>query len=460
MLFFLKSSLCLTLLWGFYQLVLAKEKSFHFNRYYLLGICVFSLSVPFVTITQYVDASPLVSEIFSPTTAYTTGAEFSITEILLVIYISVCFILLGRFIFNILTLARRIQTNKVIHFHRYSIVLINQDIVPHTFFNYIFVNTSDFKNQQLEKELLTHELLHISQKHTIDILFTEFLHIVFWINPVWIFLKKSIRLNHEYLADMEVVNTYDNISEYQHLLVSKTARIHNNYLASNLNFLLTKKRLIMMTKPVSQGRTLLKQLLIIPLLICFIYAFSSKVYAQKTATKHEQVHKNQSTKDAFPPPPSSEIITIHEEEKQGYGTISIGNETYYYKTKKGIKTYYDQHGTIVESKKIKNRIPPPPPKIRKNTKLPNKMIGSILVDGERYYYKKEKKHYYDKYGNKVPVTSNNESGSIRKKGKTYFYKTKNNNRQYYDKYGNLIDADKMKELSLPPCPPPLPMRKH
>jgi len=239
----------------------------------------------------------------------------------------------------------------------------------------------------------------------------------------------------------------------------------------------------MMTTPVSQGRTLFKQLLIIPLLIGFIYAFSSKVYAQKTT--QQQVHKIKVYKGKLPPPPPPKTVTIHKEKNTGHGSISIGKDTYYYKTANGVKTYYDSHGKLINRKHIESKLPPLPPK--KNSKPKSVKVhkegGRIKIDGVTYFYKVKNnvRVYYDNFGNKidakkikkllppppppprttkkpVQVKINKTKKSININGSTYFYKVKNNIKTYYDKYGKQIDAKEMKKI-LPPPPPP-PKQKH
>ena len=110
-----------------------------------------------------------------------------------------------------------------------------------------------------------HELVHVTQKHTLDILFIEFLKAIFWFNPLFIFYKKAIQLNHEFLADEEIVKTYNNVPFYQNLLLQKSSEQQTIYLASNLNYLVTKKRLIMMTKRTSQKIVLLKKVAVVPI---------------------------------------------------------------------------------------------------------------------------------------------------------------------------------------------------
>jgi beta-lactamase regulating signal transducer with metallopeptidase domain len=47
------------------------------------------------------------------------------------------------------------------------------------------------------------------------------LQAVFWINPLFIFLKKAVQLNHEFLADENVIHKHRNTFQYQHLLLNK-----------------------------------------------------------------------------------------------------------------------------------------------------------------------------------------------------------------------------------------------
>jgi hypothetical protein len=125
----------------------------------------------------------------------------------------------------------------------------------------------------------------VNQKHTLDILLIEILKVIFWFNPIFIFYKKAIQLNHEFLADEKVVQSHNNVPFYQNLLLSKANANPTYYLASNLNYSVTKKRLIMMTKNTSKSRALLKKGMLIPLLTALVFSLCTKVVAQETTQK-------------------------------------------------------------------------------------------------------------------------------------------------------------------------------
>lgn len=292
--YFIKSGLCLALLLAFYHLVLEREKMHQFNRFYLLGSVLFSFVAPLYKI--YIEVAPLASEIVTPIIIDNNitmevvplqTEETDYTQYLLTVYAIIALILLVRFTKNLTTISLKIKQHQKIKKEKASLVLVEDAISPHTFWNYIFINKEEYNLNKIETELYTHELTHVLQKHTFDILLIELLQIIFWINPTFIFLKKAIKLNHEFLADNKVITTHKNTTEYQYLLLNRTTWNNEYYLASNLNYLLTKKRLLMMTKRSSRSKILLKKLAVIPLLAGFTLLFAERIEAYENVNNNE-----------------------------------------------------------------------------------------------------------------------------------------------------------------------------
>jgi beta-lactamase regulating signal transducer with metallopeptidase domain len=287
--FLLKSTISLTVFLGFYHLVLEREKMHQFNRFYLLFSIVISLVIPFLTfeIIKIVPAvqnfETIVEEpLLIPSTGISIEEKIDYTPyILSSLYGIISFLLLVRFGKNIRKLISKSNSNPNVKYKNANLVLVEEETLPHTFLNSIFINFDDYNNRNIEDELYSHELVHVTQKHTLDILFIEFLKAIFWFNPLFIFYKKAIQLNHEFLADEEIVKTYNNVPFYQNLLLQKGNGNQTIYLASNLNYLVTKKRLIMMTKSTSQKIAVLKKIAIVPILAGLIYFFCVEVVAQE-----------------------------------------------------------------------------------------------------------------------------------------------------------------------------------
>jgi hypothetical protein len=189
----------------------------------------------------------------------------------------------------------RLQISKVkspsVLLEGYKIVLINELVLPYSFFSAVFVNGHEFKKGQIPGELFSHEFAHIVQRHTLDIIFVELLKVFFWFNPIFIYYKKAIMLNHEYLADEVVTKSLSNLSSYKDILLNIVFRNHNTYLASSFNYSFTKKRLLMMTKKNYSKKAILKKIAVIPL---FLVMGFLAINAQDT-TRRVVVH--------MPPPP-------------------------------------------------------------------------------------------------------------------------------------------------------------
>ncbi|WP_428741345.1 M56 family metallopeptidase [Tenacibaculum sp.] len=368
--YLIKSGLCLVLLLAFYHLVLEREKMHQFNRFYLLGSVLFSFLAPLYKI--YIETVPNTlgttpSLITDTSMTINTVEEINYALYLFVVYAIVAIILFIRFTKNLFDIFLKIKQHQKINKDKATLVLVDDLMSPHTFWNYIFVNKKEYYSNKIETELYTHELTHASQKHTFDILLIEFLQIVFWINPTFIFLKKAIKLNHEFLADNNVITTHKNTTEYQYLLLNRATWNNEYYLASNLNYLLTKKRLLMMTKQSSRTKILLKKLAVIPVLAGFTFLFAERVKAEVTK-KHEseektRVFSSSTSKD----PKDLNLLNLNAGKKQD----SIPSSVTVYRKRVNHEdaeiTYYDAEGNKITKKfselteKEKEQLPPPPP---------------------------------------------------------------------------------------------------
>lgn len=298
--YIIKSGLCLALVLLVYKVLLEREHMYKFNRYYLLfGLC-FALVVPFITMEvaaeipitdttnnainfenmSSAEAIPLATE----TLQTTTGIPIWI-YVLVSLYIIGYLVFFLRFMNNIYQIFYKITRNAKTFYKKASLVLLKENILPHTFLHYIFIEKEAYETENIAEELYTHELAHVTQKHTLDIILIELIQIVFWFNPLLIYYKKAIQLNHEFLADEAVLKSNIQIPNYQQLLLDNASWNHNLYLASNLNFSVTKKRLQMMTKHTSRIRTWLFATLTIPIFIGALFLFSTKVEAKEVTAE-------------------------------------------------------------------------------------------------------------------------------------------------------------------------------
>lgn len=373
--YLLKSASCLALLLFFYHLILEKEKMHNFNRFYLLLGVLFSFLAPLITFTTYIQPTVFVTENFTETPfmveeipMIVEETPFDYWQLAIGVYLLISLVFLIRFGFNLFKIIRKIRTHTQIKHLTAVLILVDDKILPHTFWNYIFINKKEYESGTIEQELFTHELTHVTQKHTFDVLFIELLQAVFWINPLFIFLKRAIQLNHEFLADQTVINTHKNTLQYQHLLLNKAAWNNEYYLASNLNYSLTKKRLKMMTTQSSKTKIWLKKLAVLPLLAGFVFLFAERVEAQEKQEVIETIVEQ-------PYDTQKDLSESEVYKKYVYRNLTVKS-----KDKNG-KQISKKYSELNEEEKAR-LIPPPPLKLRKI--LPTKQQFEALKDSKNY----------------------------------------------------------------------------
>ncbi|WP_343705307.1 M56 family metallopeptidase [Flavobacterium sp.] len=294
--YLLKSGLLLAVFFAVYKLLLENERMFRFNRAYLLGSLIFSLVIPlqlfsigsvFSNGNQKIQLNQIMI-----VTSKAVLDKINYSQILIyflaVVYGVVTTILVVRFIRNLFSFYFRMKKSKVEIVKGEKVVLTKEKVLPHSFWNIIFINQEDFENDMIPEELIVHEKAHLKQKHTVDILFVEVLKIVFWFNPLYLLYEKAIKLNHEFLADEAVNKKFGEVRNYQNLLLDFVSHKNTLPLASNLNYLITKKRLLMMAKEKSPIRMILKVGSVTAVYVLLLFVFNTEVIAQSSINARNQ----------------------------------------------------------------------------------------------------------------------------------------------------------------------------
>ncbi|MCW3160802.1 M56 family metallopeptidase [Chryseobacterium oryctis] len=310
-----KIILCSSLLIGLYYIFLEKEKMHQFNRFFLISSLLFSLVAPFVSIKTEIPKSVSNPKIlFEETTQQVlnlTSKEetFSWIYLIGIIYGTITLILLTKIIVSVIKI-KKIKGKKIAY-QSVNIIITKQQLPPFTFWKTIYLSENYFVNNKIDERVFLHEKSHLEQKHSMDLLFIEFLKAIMWFNPALYFYKKAIITNHEFLADETVLKSNFNVKEYQTLILDEIISSQNYSLTHTFNFNNTKKRFIMMNRKKS-NLTGIKKIISIPVLIIAFGLFVQKTYANAPVTqitKHIQPQKTQNI-------PSPSIQERLDEEKQ------------------------------------------------------------------------------------------------------------------------------------------------
>ncbi len=288
--YLIKSSICLAIFLLFYCAVMEKERMHHTKRIYLLGTMILAFCIPLISITHYVDVIPGMTDTASKAhnqfhylVSSREGAENGISLPWYILYVFGVMVSGVKFTANLIRVVRRIRQNPKSRQQDVIRVLVREPVVPHTFFNYIFLNIGQNATSGIPKEVWLHEVIHARQKHSLDVLFVELLQVFLWFNPLIYLYKGYIKSNHEFLADEGVLKHDVNPVLYQHTLLHYSYYGNKPQLASGLKYSSIKKRINIMKKQTSKNSIRLRTVLIIPLLVWSLYSFSDKVLVPRNS---------------------------------------------------------------------------------------------------------------------------------------------------------------------------------
>ncbi|MFI5124499.1 MAG: M56 family metallopeptidase [Chitinophagales bacterium] len=278
--YIIKLSVSLTVLYTFYRIVLYRLTFYQWNRIYLLGYSLLSFVLPFINITPWIEkqgmeGSPLYkipalgNYALAPTGS---GISWTIAEWMLILLVSGIAILSGRMMISYWSL-KRIRKQAVLWHADQEVRLFNTGarINPFSFGRSIYVNKKLHSEDELQRIIL-HEMVHVKQKHTIDLVIGECLSIINWYNPFAWLIRNAIRQNLEFIADKSVLDKGYDKKEYQYLLL-KVIGLSQYSMANNFSLPNLKKRIIMMNKMKSATRHLTRFLFALPLLSVVLLAF-------------------------------------------------------------------------------------------------------------------------------------------------------------------------------------------
>ena len=289
--YLLKLNLALIVLFGFYKLMFSGDTFFALRRATLIGMCLVAMLVPGLNCSYWINKSvgmvSMANEyaaIVLPAVTVTPGGGGSIgwETTAMTIYTMVACLFLLRFFWQLVSIVRLRNKCRTTDINGTKVYLLESNEGPFSFFNWIFINPTKHNRQETD-EIMTHELAHCRQLHSVDILFTELFAIVFWANPfVWL-LKREVRLNLEYLADNNVLAGGTDSKKYQYHLLGLAYRKNVATISNNFNVLPLKKRIKMMNKKRTKRIAKVKYALYIPLAAALLVVSNIEIVARDIA---------------------------------------------------------------------------------------------------------------------------------------------------------------------------------
>lgn len=251
----------LTFLWSVFSLVyhfiLSKKTIYVFNRSYLLLTFVGSLLIPLIPFNlllknvnslQSFSSSNInvLSEVVVDISNKTIQYSFGYFDVIWIVYTLGFVAFMIHFIIGLIKILKLKRSSQKKAFEGITVCKVAKENQAFSFFTTVFLNEKVYSDLKNNKVIWLHEKAHVKQSHSFDVLLVELMKIIFWFHPLVYLYGKNIKMNHEYLADEEVLKEIDNVKDYQHKLIDHIEQT-NILLASTFNYKLTQKRIIMMT---------------------------------------------------------------------------------------------------------------------------------------------------------------------------------------------------------------------
>ena len=154
-----------------------------------------------------------------------------------------------------------------------KLIVHTHEMVPFSWMRYIVVSQEDMMEDG--KTILIHELSHVREGHSWDLVLTDLLILFQWFNPAaWLF-KQSMQQVHEFQADDYVLKTGVNAKQYQLLLIKKAVGTRCYSMVNSFNHSKLKKRITMMWKKKSNKWAFAKCIYALPLAFIAVTAFAT-----------------------------------------------------------------------------------------------------------------------------------------------------------------------------------------
>jgi len=291
LLYIIKMTLIAGLLYCYYWFFLRNKQFHQYNRFYLLSIVMIAailpllhIPIPFAGFANDNTTTRLLrvgmGDWEDPVTITARKNFFRIflnwQYLSFVVYtagVFILFISFSRSLSYIRKISRHYPSEQVndIHFFQTS-----EPGTPFSFFKRVFWNRKLNIESSEGQQIFRHELYHVRQKHSADILFMESIAMLTWFNPFIYLIKKEIKAIHEFLADEYAISDSSRYA-YAELLVMQTIRNKQAHILNPFFHNQIKRRIAMITKFKNPGNNYLSRVMILPLLFILFCAFAINV---------------------------------------------------------------------------------------------------------------------------------------------------------------------------------------
>lgn len=281
------ASVFIILLYPVLRMVVNRCTDFSLNRKLLLGGIALSMLLPFLTKVfelpgkSYLQSSTVGNLSQSLVHTLSGNPEDSAPvwavwiAVAALIYSGGCLLFLLREVYSFARLIYLIKKGEKVNKGYYTLCLLEDTAVaPFSWGRYIFLNSED--DRQGLEEILRHEQSHILHCHWIDVIVADSFCIMLWYNPFAWKTRRLVKLNHEFQADSNVIESGIDPYVYQRLILERAMDRPSFVMANGFgsNSKAFRKRILTIGRHSSSRKPALLALYAIPAIIIGITLIS------------------------------------------------------------------------------------------------------------------------------------------------------------------------------------------
>ena len=285
--YLLESSFCLLVFYLFYHILLKKETFFQFNRFFLIITAFLALCIPVINIdfnsASQISGAEQILPLLHQVNDIQIGIQQSISQESNILHVSLADVINWVYIAGLLIMSLKLFSGL---FKLFGIInrspklrdkdhtlLISEDVPAASFFSYIFWKDKHDKSDPIQNTILDHEMVHVRQWHSLDVVTMELMVIIKWFNPLIYLFRNSLKKTHEFIADRYVTNQMGDKMQYASILLKNSGPTDippiSNHFYGNI-----KERIKMLGAKQSTKLHRLKYFAVIPITLMLFALFS------------------------------------------------------------------------------------------------------------------------------------------------------------------------------------------
>lgn len=293
---FIQINLNLIVFYLFYLVLERGAMNRLYNRFYLLITPFLAVVIPFLPF-PFALSDQTISQTLPEIGVLINNkivSDEGVLSLSIIIYATMVAVSLVVLIFGVTRILKSPNTRFIVSEDGLKFYEILDESPSYSFFNRIYINFDENEDAEI---IIEHEKAHWKQLHSLDLIIVKVYEGIFWFNPVIRLFTKKMKLNHEYLADQEVLQKID-AQKYSESILASALSTKVPVLSSGFRSKSSIYNRVM--KLNLKNTNHMKHLLVIPIAACLTFGTISMTVTDNDSERKIAQTNEEGTPAEFP----------------------------------------------------------------------------------------------------------------------------------------------------------------